>query len=173
MFVGHSKAGKSRALRRLGTALRKLGYNVVLISFNDETSYYPNEASSALQSVLARIAYAIAKPDVTNGLPLHDDTMEQTTLRFTTTEDAVLDWLQLQGENCILLIDELNNCIDSPRLKYRPPQHEIDEVVRFLSDVFVKRPRGYYAFTTHRSNTRRIVEMVEGYNGHREIALPA
>ena len=73
-----------------------------------------------------------------------------------------------------MLIDELNNCIDSPRLEERPPQHEIDEVVRFLNNVFVKRPRGYYAFTTHRSNTTWIVEMVERYNGRtvRSVFLP-
>ena len=61
--IGCSRSGKSRALRELGERLRtEKGVNVIYVSFNDATPYDVNEASSPLESLLARIAYALVKP---------------------------------------------------------------------------------------------------------------
>ena len=82
-LIGYSRAGKTRALMEIGHELRQ-EYNrtVIYVTLNDATSYDFEEAqsSSPLESLLARIAYAIAKPEVLAGEPLHD----MRKLRFTT-----------------------------------------------------------------------------------------
>mmetsp|Transcript_8589 Transcript_8589/g.26357 ORF Transcript_8589/g.26357 Transcript_8589/m.26357 type:complete len:353 (-) Transcript_8589:1051-2109(-) len=151
---GCSRVGKTRALIELGKRLREDGKIVIFVSFNDMTTYIEGEASSRLKSLLARIEYAIAKTGVTSGMPLHDDSMEQTTLRFTTTKRAVLDWLEANKSNdIVLLIDELNQCI-------KPEVDGCEEVVTFLRDHFVRDEGRCYVFTTHVSSTLEVVQML-------------
>ena len=146
-LVGCSRSGKTRALIELGEKLRIQGKNVIFVSFNDATTYADNEASSRLESLLVRIAYAIATDDATSGMPLHD----KRKLRFTTTEDAVLEWLD--KNNCVLLMDELNKCI-SPEIVGS------GDVVRFIRDNFVRTTGRYYVFSTHVSSTTKVVRML-------------
>jgi len=143
--IGCSRSGKTRALIELGSALRsRRDANVIFVSFSDKTSYVKGESSSPLKSLLARIAYAAAKPDVTNGLLLHVGGK----LRFTTTVDAVLDWL---GNNdCVLLIDDLDKCIG-------PGVDGADIVVRFIRWNFVMTKQRYYVFSTRVWSTTRVI----------------
>ena len=150
-ITGCSRTGKTRSLMELGKKLREDDKNVIFLSFNEKTSYADGEAPSLLDSLLVRIAYAIAKDDAISGMSLHDYTTEPPTLRFTTQKKSVLDWLD--ENDCVLLMDELNKCI-------KPDVDGAVGVVRFLRDHFVENKGRYYVFTTHVSSTSRVVEML-------------
>jgi len=143
-LIGCSRSGKTRALVELGKKLRGEDKNVIFVSFNEKTSFVDGESSSRLESLLARIAYAIAKDEVTSGESL----LHMGKLRFTSTEDHVLKWLD--NNDCVLLMDELNKCIG-------PDIDGSNEVVRFLRDYFVSTPNRYYVFSTHVSSTNKVV----------------
>jgi len=161
-LTGHSRAGKSRALRELVIELRKKGYVVILISFNDRTPFFPGEAPSLRESLLVRMAAAMAKESAipftpSKWCPLHDVNFK---LRYTTTADDVLE--HLKGQKCVLFIDELNRCVDPMRPEDRPPEEQVREVMRFLNGHFACAHDRYYVFTTHKTNTTKLVHLVEG-----------
>jgi hypothetical protein len=53
---------------------------VIFISFNNTTGYEENETDLPINSLLSRIAYAIAKPSSTKGLDLHNQGRKKTTI---------------------------------------------------------------------------------------------
>jgi len=113
--VGCSRSGKSSLLREYGKLLRKHGYNVIKISFSDKTPVDKEERDSSkpLESMLARIAYAIAKPEMIDNASLHCEGK----LQFKTTEGSIKEWMS-QGK-FVLLIDELNQRILSQSLQVK------------------------------------------------------
>jgi hypothetical protein len=156
VLVGSSRSGKTRALIELFGKFREKELNVIFVSFNDSTTYGPDEKSSAsvLESLLARIAFAIAKPAAINGRTLHDDDADKRRLRFSTTKAAVLTWLA--DNNVVLLIDELNQAVDPNERDQSTP------VAEFLRDHFVSKTGRYYAFTSHVASAVFIVDLIGG-----------
>jgi len=156
--IGCSRSGKSRALRELGETLRVREADVIYVSFNDATFLRKVElrTAKALQSFLARVAFAIATDEVRQEIskpstPLHD---ASGSLRITITQEVFLDWL---GHNaCVVLIDEINNCVDPLE---GDPQDGSEILIEFLRTHFAGVRGRYYAVTTHRSSTVAIEEL--------------
>lgn len=157
-LIGQSRSGKTRAMLEIGRQLRKDGLGVIFVSFNDGTPYEKNESSSLRESLLARIAYAIAKPEVIDGKTLHD----KSKLRFTTTEDDVLTWLA--NNKVVLLIDELNAAV-------QPDDPQADEVADFLRKNFISTKGRLFIFTTHFANTREVFELIGGKPSGRVVRV--
>ena len=121
-LIGCSRSGKTRALIELGNKLRAENVNVIFISYNDWTMYAVRESSSPLESLLARIAFAIAKPEVRAYCPgdtsvslLHDDGRvslhdDDGIVRFRTSKTSIEKWLAKNNDS-VLIIDELNSCV--------------------------------------------------------------
>jgi hypothetical protein len=141
-LVAHSGAGKTRALKELSKALQTNYDNlsVIYITFNSSTDFRLKESTRPLDSLLARIAFAIADPNVIQGRPFHDI---NSTLQFVTTSKEIDNWLK--DKPCILCIDELNNLIPSQRLD----EPDMREVANFLKDVFLVRANRYFIFSSH------------------------
>jgi len=102
--VGCSRSGKSRLLREYGKLCENTD-TMSLISFNDKTPVDKEEGDSSkpLESVLARIAHAIAKPEMIGNASLHCEGK----LQFKTTEGK--EWMS-EGK-FVPLTDELNQSL--------------------------------------------------------------
>jgi hypothetical protein len=120
---------------------------VIFISFHNTTNYQANETNLPLNSLLSRIAYAIAEPSSTKGLNLHND---EGKLQFLTSESEILAWL---GKNpCILCIDELNKLIHKDNQVNMDTVNmdtvNMDTVAFFLQTNFLSSPQRYFIFTS-------------------------
>jgi hypothetical protein len=138
-LVAHSGAGKTRSLSELARSLRvDHKISTIFISFNSSTPYIVHETTNALDSVLSRIAYAIAKPDIKGDRALHDDDGK---LQFVSTATAIGEWL---GKTpCVLCIDELNRLMTDGIMD---PERV---VARFLKQNFYEKANRYLIFTSH------------------------
>eukprot|EP00657_Telonema_sp_P-1_P006881 TRINITY_DN2635_c0_g1_i2.p1 TRINITY_DN2635_c0_g1~~TRINITY_DN2635_c0_g1_i2.p1 ORF type:complete len:220 (+),score=35.42 TRINITY_DN2635_c0_g1_i2:161-820(+) len=98
-FVATQHAGKTRATQEVLNYLQtKESIPCIYISLNSSTEYYSNECSTPLDSILTRIAWAIAEEQG----ELHS----MGYLRISCSEAVICEWL---GQNpCILAIDELS-----------------------------------------------------------------
>lgn len=145
-LIAHSGAGKTRALLEIANELKqKHDIPVIYITFNYLTGYNSNETLYPLDSLLSRIAYAIADPNFIQGRRLHSNEK----LQFVTTEDEITDWLK--GNPCLLCIDELNSLI--PAMQSNLPK--MQSVARFLKENFLFPVNRYFIFTSHINATSR------------------
>lgn len=141
-LVRCSRGGKTRALREVGRHLYDADIDgrplrVMFVSFNDATPYERGEASSPLESLLARIAYAALRPERREAIgALH----QEGALRIAVRERDIVTWLATHP--CVLLIDELN--------KVDGVDGEAGRVLgRFLRTHFLTTAGRYFIFSSH------------------------
>jgi hypothetical protein len=140
-LVRCSRGGKSRGMYEIGGNLKKNNqavdqeeeHKVVIhISFNDHTPLDSNEQLDPVEALCRRICFWFLESRTDRKTYGHEfGKLKESKVNST----AVLE--HIGSRPCILLIDELNNCIDTKPL------------AEFLKNNFLARKGRFFVFTSH------------------------